>query len=164
MRSVFTPVCHSSVRSEAAPFLRPDQHCRSRRAQRSSRATGWPARSSFTLDGREHGGTLVFFRDSRLQDRGGLPFAVLMVAPTANELNRILSRLFAFLSVGSWEQRKTDHGRQGKSAAFGRAHVVGGVEVLRGTRNDQAVAPFQIVKELNGAGAVGLRKFAVKPS
>ncbi|MEH2516343.1 hypothetical protein V1279_001916 [Bradyrhizobium sp. AZCC 1610] len=55
-------------------------------------------------------------------------------------------------------------GRQGKSAASGRAHVVGGVEVLRGVENDQAVAPFQIVKEINEAGAVGLHKFAVKPS
>ena len=55
-------------------------------------------------------------------------------------------------------------GRQGKSAASGRAHVVGGVEVLRGIENDQAIATFQIVKVINGAGAVGLRKFAVKPS
>jgi hypothetical protein len=55
-------------------------------------------------------------------------------------------------------------GRQGKSAASGRAHVVGGDEVLRGIENDQAIATFQIVKEINGAGAVGLRKFAVKPS
>jgi hypothetical protein len=30
--------------------------------------------------------------------------------------------------------------------------------------NDQAVASLQFVKEINGAGAVGLRKFAVKPS
>jgi hypothetical protein len=43
-------------------------------------------------------------------------------------------------------------------------HVVGGVEFLKGTRNDQAIAPFQIVKEINGAGAVGLRKFAMRPS
>jgi hypothetical protein len=57
-----------------------------------------------------------------------------------------------------------DRGWQGKSAAFGRAHVLGGVEVLRGTTNDQAIAPFQIVKEINSARAVGLRKFAVKPS
>jgi hypothetical protein len=42
--------------------------------------------------------------------------------------------------------------------------VVGGVEVLRGVENDQAVAPVQIVKETNAAGAVGLRKFAVKSS
>jgi hypothetical protein len=68
------------------------------------------------------------------------------------------------LVVRGWEQTQTEHGRQGKSAAFGRAHVVGGVEVLRGTMNDQAVAPFQIAKEINGAGAVGLRKFAVKRS
>jgi hypothetical protein len=42
--------------------------------------------------------------------------------------------------------------------------VVGGVEVLRGIENDQAVAPSQIVKEINAAKAVGLRKYAVKPS
>jgi hypothetical protein len=58
----------------------------------------------------------------------------------------------------------TTAGRQGKSAASGRAHVVGGFEGLRAIENDQAVAPFQIVKEINGAGAVVLRKFAVKPS
>jgi hypothetical protein len=42
--------------------------------------------------------------------------------------------------------------------------VVGGVEVLRSIENAQAIAPFQIVKEINAARAVGLRKFAVKPS
>jgi hypothetical protein len=42
--------------------------------------------------------------------------------------------------------------------------VVGGVEVLRSIENDRAVAPFQIVKEINAARAVGLRKLAVKPS
>jgi hypothetical protein len=91
-------------------------------------------------------------------------FAVLMVAFVPKGLNRILSKLFAVLVVRGWEQGQTDRGWQGKSAAFGRAHLVGGVEVLRGTRNDQAIAPFQIVKEINGAGAVGARKFAVKPS
>ncbi|WP_210180583.1 hypothetical protein, partial [Bradyrhizobium jicamae] len=39
-------------------------------------------------------------------------------------------------------------GRQGKSAAFGQAHVVGAVEVLRGNRNDQAVTSFQIAREI----------------
>ena len=58
----------------------------------------------------------------------------------------------------------TTAGRQGKSAAFGRAHVVGGDEVLRGSENDQAVAPFQIVKEISIARAVGQGKFAVKSS
>jgi hypothetical protein len=66
--------------------------------------------------------------------------------------------------LGSWALGTSDGGRQGKSAASGRAHVVGGVEGLRGTRNDQAIAPLQIVKEINAARAVGLRKFAVKPS
>jgi hypothetical protein len=60
------------------------------------------------------------------------------------------------------ETRRQDG--KGKAPPPGRAHVVGGVESLRDTRNDQAVAPFQIVKEINGARAVGLRKFAVKPS
>jgi len=66
--------------------------------------------------------------------------------------------------LGSWALGTIDGGRQGKSAASGRAHVVGRVEVLRGTRNDKAIAPFQIVKEINEASAVGQRKFAVKPS
>jgi hypothetical protein len=42
--------------------------------------------------------------------------------------------------------------------------VVGGVEVSRGIENDQAIAPIQMVKKINAASAVGLRKFAVKPS
>ena len=66
--------------------------------------------------------------------------------------------------LGSWALGTSDGGRQGKSAASGRAHVVGGVEVLRSTRNGHAVAPLQIVKEIKAAGAVGRRKFAVKPS
>ena len=66
--------------------------------------------------------------------------------------------------LASWALGTSDRGGQGKSAAFGRAHVVVGVEVLRGSENDQAVAPFQIVKEINAARAVGLHKFAVKPS
>jgi hypothetical protein len=68
------------------------------------------------------------------------------------------------LTVSGWERRQVDRGWQGKSAAFGRAHVVGAVEVLRGIGNDQAIAPFQIVSEINGASAVGLLKFAVRPS
>ena len=89
---------------------------------------------------------------------------VLMVAPTANVFNRIQSKLFAVSMVSSWDQLQVDHGRQGKSDAFGRAHMVGGVEVLRAIGTDQAVAPFQIVNEINTARAVGLRKFAARPS
>ena len=66
--------------------------------------------------------------------------------------------------LGSWALGTSDRGWQGKSAAFGPAHVVGGVEVLRGTTNDQAIAPVQIMKEISATSAVGLRKFAVKPS
>ena len=79
-------------------------------------------------------------------------------------LHRSLSQDLASSDVRQEEQGDISLGWQGKSAASGGAHVVGGVEVLRGTRNDQAVAPSQIVKEVNGARAVGLRKFAVKPS
>ena len=58
----------------------------------------------------------------------------------------------------------SDRRRQGKSAAFGRAHVVGAVEVLRGIGNDQAIAAFQIVKEINATRAVGQPKLAVRPT
>jgi hypothetical protein len=42
-------------------------------------------------------------------------FAVLMVASAANELNRILSKLFAVLAVRGWEQGQTERGRLFKS-------------------------------------------------
>ena len=64
-----------------------------------------------------------------------------------------------------WDRSEVvDRGWQGKSAAFGRAHVVVGDEVLRGSENDQAIAPFEIVKEISAARAVGQGKFAVEPS
>ena len=66
--------------------------------------------------------------------------------------------------LGNWALGTSDGGRQGKSAAFGRAHVVGGVEVLRGDENGHAVAALRNLKEINASRAVGLRKFAVKPS
>ena len=50
-------------------------------------------------------------------------FAILMVACAANELNRILSKLFAFLAVRDWEQGQTDRGRRDKSADCCRALV-----------------------------------------
>ena len=56
-------------------------------------------------------------------------FAILMVACTANELNRILSKLFAFLAVRDWEQGQTDRGRRDKSADCCRAFLVGSVGV-----------------------------------
>lgn len=66
--------------------------------------------------------------------------------------------------LGIWALGASDGGRQGKSAAFGRAHVVGGVEVLMSIEKDRAVAPLQIVKEIKAASAVGQRKFAARPS
>lgn len=66
--------------------------------------------------------------------------------------------------LGSWALGTSDGGRQGKSAAFGRAHVVGGVEVLMSIEKYQAGVPLQIVKEIKAASAVGQRKFAARPS
>ena len=88
--------------------------------------------------------------------------AVLMVACAANELNRILSTLFAVWTVRGWEQGQTNRGWQGKSAAFGRAHVVDGVEVLRGNESAHAVAALRNLKQINASRAVGLRKLAVR--
>lgn len=68
------------------------------------------------------------------------------------------------LWVGIWALGASDGGRQGKSAAFGRAHVVGGVGVLMSIEKDQAVVPLQIVKEIKAASAVGQRRFAARPS
>jgi hypothetical protein len=90
--------------------------------------------------------------------------AILMVASVTKTLNRVLSKLFAFLTRVVGSRGQTDDGRQGKSAAFGRAHVVGTLEVLRGIGNGQAIAPLQIAKEINDARAVGLRRSAVRRS
>ena len=54
---------NSFVRSEHGPFLRPGQGSHCRRAQRRSRAAVRPARQRFTLDGREHDGSLAISRD-----------------------------------------------------------------------------------------------------
>jgi hypothetical protein len=91
-------------------------------------------------------------------------FGQALLEDPPHDPNCILPRVPRVCWLGSWALGTVDGGRQGKSAAFGPAHVVGGDEVLRGSENDQAVAPFQIVKEINGAGAVGLREYAVKPS
>jgi hypothetical protein len=91
-----------------------------------------------------------------------LLFVVLMVASAANELNRILSDFFSVSTVGGWEQGQIDRGWQGKSAAFGRAHVVDSVEVLRGGENGHAVASLRNLRQINASRAVGLRKWAVR--
>jgi hypothetical protein len=66
--------------------------------------------------------------------------------------------------LGSWTLGTSDRGRQGKSAAFGRAHVVGAVDVFPGIGNSQAVAPLQIVSEINAARAVGQQQLAERRS
>jgi hypothetical protein len=50
----------------------------------------------------------------------------------------------------------TTAGRQGKSAAFGPAHVVDGVEVLRGDESGHAVAALRNLKQINASSAIGL--------
>jgi hypothetical protein len=82
-------------------------------------------------------------------------FVVLGVLSLPKGLNRILSKPLAVLAVGSWEQRQTDRGWQGKSAAVGLAHVVDGVEVLRGCESYHAVAALQNLKQINVSRAVG---------
>jgi hypothetical protein len=85
-----------------------------------------------------------------------------MVASTASELNRILSKLFAVWTVSGWEQGQVDRGWQGKSAAFGLAHVVDGFEVLRGDESGHAIAARRNLRQINASRAVGLRKLAVR--
>jgi hypothetical protein len=58
--------------------------------------------------------------------------------------------------LGSWALGTSDRGRQGKSAAFGRAHVVDGVEVLRDDESSHAVAALRNLKQINASSAVGL--------
>jgi hypothetical protein len=64
--------------------------------------------------------------------------------------------------LGSWALGTSDRGWQGKSAAFGPAHVVDGVEVLRGNESSHAVAAGQNVREIKASTAVGLREWAVR--
>ena len=60
----------------------------------------------------------------------------------------------SFESVG--RPRMVDRGWQGKSAAFGPAHVVDGVEVLRRDEREHAVAALRNLKQINASRAVGL--------
>jgi len=59
--------------------------------------------------------------------------------------------------LGSWALGTSDRGWQGKSAAFGSAHVVDGVEVLRDDQSGHAVAARRNLKQINASSAVGLR-------
>ena len=58
--------------------------------------------------------------------------------------------------LGNWALGTSDRGGQGKSTAFRRAHVVDGVEVLRGDENRHAVAALRNLRQINVSGAVGL--------
>jgi hypothetical protein len=77
-------------------------------------------------------------------------------------LHRSLSQDIASSDVRQEEQGDISHGQQGKSAAFGPAHMVDGVEVLRGDEREHAVAAPRILKEINASRAVGVRKLAVR--
>jgi hypothetical protein len=74
-------------------------------------------------------------------------------------LHRSLSQDIASSDVRQEEQGDITVGWQGKSAAFGPAHVVGGVEVLRGDENGHAVAARRNLRQINAPRAVG---FAVR--
>ena len=77
-------------------------------------------------------------------------------------LHRSLSQDIASSDVRREEQGDISVGRQGKSAAFGPAHVVDGVEVLRGDESGHAVAALRNLREINASSAIGLRKLAVR--
>jgi hypothetical protein len=77
-------------------------------------------------------------------------------------LHRSLSQDIASSDVRQEEQGDISHGRQGKSAAFGPAHVVDGVEVLRGDESSHAVAAGRNVREIKASSAVGLREWVVR--
>jgi hypothetical protein len=77
-------------------------------------------------------------------------------------LHRSLSQDIAFSDVSQEEQGDISLGWQGKSAAFGPAHVVGGVEVLRGDESGHAIAARRNLRQINAPSAVGLRKWAVR--
>jgi hypothetical protein len=71
-------------------------------------------------------------------------------------LHRSLSQDIASSDVRPEEQGAISHGWQGKSAAFGLAHVVDGVEVLRRDESRHAVAALRNLKQINASRAVGL--------
>ena len=77
-------------------------------------------------------------------------------------LDRSLSQDIAASDVWQEEQGDISLGWQGKSAAFGPAHVVDGVEVLRGDESGHAVAAPRNLREINASSAVGLRTLAVR--
>jgi hypothetical protein len=62
-------------------------------------------------------------------------------------LHRSLSGIIACLDVRQWEGRDTSHGRQGKSAAFGRAHVVGWISCFRHLATNQRWRFFHFLKQ-----------------
>ena len=70
-------------------------------------------------------------------------------------LHRSLSQDIASSDVRQEEQGEISLGWQGKSAAFGPAHVVDGVEVLRGGESGHAVAARRTIREINASSAVG---------
>jgi hypothetical protein len=55
----------------------------------------------------------------------------------------------------AYEQGDISLGWQGKSAAFGPAHVVDGVEILRGHESGHAVAALRNLRQINASRASG---------
>jgi hypothetical protein len=128
-------------------------------------------RQRFALDGRgEHYGSLAIpevdarpigpYTAVEQPVRGPCPRD--QIAMIQMVLHRSLSQDVASSDVRQEEQGDISHGRQGKSAAFGPAHVVGGVEVLRGDESGHAIAARRNLRQINAPSAVGLRKWAVR--
>jgi hypothetical protein len=70
-------------------------------------------------------------------------------------LDRGLAGFGGRLDVGGWERRNTTNGRQAKSDAFGRAQVVGWVEVFRLSRNIPSIASDNFINDFNAKTAIG---------
>jgi hypothetical protein len=128
-------------------------------------------RQRFALDGRgRHNGSLAI---PQVDARPIGPYTAVkqpVRAPCPRDqiamieilLHRGLSQDIASSDVRQGEQEDISLGWQGKSAAFGPAHVVDGVEVLRDDERGHAIGTFRNLRQINASRAVGLSQAAVR--
>ena len=69
-------------------------------------------------------------------------------------LRRIVSNMFASLTVEDWKLGEVDQRRQDKSADGCRAHVVGWVAILAHMRGQRAGASATIINDFNHRSAI----------
>jgi hypothetical protein len=79
-------------------------------------------------------------------------------------LRRRLSRSIACFAARRWKQGEVSHGLLDKSAAVGRAHVVGRFEVSRSRDVSSAGASDESANEINASTAVAFREASALPS